>query len=376
MPRNLMNSLAPKADREMPEPTLRLVLQDYKRFRKIKAETLDKYESMLLRCLPDWFDRNLNEIRKDEILDRHEMLSRRNGPRGSGSAEADAVFRVFRAIYRFAEGRYEDEFLEPVVRRNPVNVLNACRAWNKSRRRVTMIPKHKMKAWFKAVQAYRNDSIRDYLTFIYLTGCRRSEAAALQWSWIDLDIGVVNLPGDAVKNSCDFSLPLSGYLWFMLKARKNRPDADPVWVFPGGKKGHHISNHLKITDKIFAKTGINWSVHDLRRGYATIANSCVHSDLILKRLLNHKVDGRDVTAGYVISDVDSLRKPVEAIAAKILEYSGYKFVPYFGLVEIENSAQAESLIHEDALLAALRRLNAETLQEMTNSNVVSISRGR
>lgn len=367
MPRNPNSPLAPIAQRQMPEPTLRLVFEDYKRFRKIKAETLDNYESMLLRCLPDWFDRNLNEIRKDEILDRHEMLSQRNGPRGTGATEADSVFRVFRAIYSFAQGRYEDASLEPVVRRNPVNVLSACRAWNKSRRRVTMIPKHKMKAWFKAVQAYRNDSIRDYLTFIYLTGCRRSEAACLQWKWIDLDIGVVNFPGDAVKNSCDFSLPLSNYLWFLLKARKNRPDADPVWVFPGAKKGHHISNHLKITDKIFAKTGISWSVHDLRRGYATVANSCVHSDIILKRLLNHKVDSKDVTAGYVISDVDSLRAPVEAIAEKILEYSGYKFVPYFGLVELENSLQAESLIREDALLAALRRLDVKALQALTTA---------
>lgn len=371
MPRNPNRPLAPISERQMPEPTLRLVFEDYKRYRKIKAVTLEKYESMLLRCLPDWLDRNLNDIRKDEILERHTALSQRNGPRGMGAAEANRVFAVLRAIYRFAEGRYEDAMLEPVVRRNPVNVLNACRAWNKSSRRSSIIPKHKMKAWFKEVQLYRNDSIRDYLTFIYLTGCRRSEAAELRWQWIDLELGVVNFPAEAVKNFCEFSLPLSGYLWFMLRARKNRPDADPVWVFPGSVKGNHISNHLKITDKIFATTGINWSVHDLRRGYATVANSCVHSDLILKRLLNHKTNSRDVTAGYVISDVDSLREPVEAIAAKILEYSGFKFVPYFGLVEIENHAQAENQIQEDLLLAALKRLDRDTLKSIATAAIAT-----
>lgn len=381
MPRNPSNPLAPVTERAMPEPTLRVVFADYKRMRRIKQATLEQYENQIERCFPDWWDRDLNDIRKDEILDRHLELSNRNGPRGTGATEANRAFAVLRAVYRFAEGRYEDARLEPVIRRNPVAALTACKAWNKSKRRSSIIPRHQMKAWFQAVQQYRNDSVRDYLTFIYLTGCRRTEAVTLRWSWVDLEAGIIAFPAEAVKNATEFILPLSGYLWHMLKARQARADKDPIWVFPGGVKGQHLSNRLKITDKIYARTGISWTVHDLRRGFATVANSCIGSDLVLKRLLNHKTASQDVTAGYVITDPETLRPHVEKVAELILGYSGYKFVPHVGLVPIENAAQVESQIQEDALLAALRKLDKETLQAIAagatatvKDNVVSFAR--
>jgi len=349
--------------------------------RRLKESTLRQYENQINRCFPDWLDRNLNEIRRDEILDRHLELSQRNGPRGSGATEADRAFAVLRSVYRFAEGRYEDARLEQVVRRNPVTALTACKAWNKSKRRSSIIPRNKMKPWFQAVQQYRNDSIRDYLTFIYLTGCRRTEAVSLRWSWVDLDAGVVTFPSDAVKNATEFILPLSGYLWHMLRDRFVRPGKDPIWVFPGSVKGKHLSNRLKITDKIYSWTGISWTVHDLRRGYATVANSCITSDLILKRILNHKVESRDVTAGYVISDPETLRPHVEKVAELILAYSGYRFIPSVGLVPVENAKQVENQIQEESLLAALKKLDKETLQAIASSaqasprsNVISLMR--
>ena len=39
----------------------------------------------------------------------------------------------------------------------------------------------------------------------------------------------------------------------------------------------------------------------------------------LKRLVNHKISN-DVTAGYIVSDVESLRKPMEQIATQLLQY--------------------------------------------------------
>ena len=59
-------------------------------------------------------------------------------------------------------------------------------------------------------------------------------------------------------------------------------------------------------------------LHDLRRTFATIADSLTITQYTIKRLLNHK-SGADVTAGYIISDFDQLREPTERIAARILE---------------------------------------------------------
>lgn len=64
-------------------------------------------------------------------------------------------------------------------------------------------------------------------------------------------------------------------------------------------------------------TGIQFTVHDLRRTFITIAESLDIPAYALKRLLNHKMSG-DVTAGYIILDVERLRRPMQVIAEFIL----------------------------------------------------------
>ena len=68
--------------------------------------------------------------------------------------------------------------------------------------------------------------------------------------------------------------------------------------------------------QISDQTGITFSTHDLRRTFITIAESIDLSDFTLKRLLNHK--SNDVTAGYIIHNVDRLREPMEKISQRII----------------------------------------------------------
>ena len=59
-------------------------------------------------------------------------------------------------------------------------------------------------------------------------------------------------------------------------------------------------------------------MHDLRRTFVTIAESLDVPHYALKRLLNHRLTC-DVTAGYIVSQPERLRAPVEAVAARILQ---------------------------------------------------------
>ena len=59
-------------------------------------------------------------------------------------------------------------------------------------------------------------------------------------------------------------------------------------------------------------------VHDLRRTFITTAESLDIPAYALKRLLNHKMN-HDVTAGYIIMDVDRLRKPMQKITDYLLK---------------------------------------------------------
>ena len=55
-----------------------------------------------------------------------------------------------------------------------------------------------------------------------------------------------------------------------------------------------------------------FTLHDLRRTFITIAESLDIPGYALKRLMNHK-DPNDVTAGYIVSDVERLRGPMQRI---------------------------------------------------------------
>ncbi len=65
-------------------------------------------------------------------------------------------------------------------------------------------------------------------------------------------------------------------------------------------------------------SGIEFTVHDLRRTFITTAESLDISAYALKRLLNHKMNN-DVTSGYLIIDVERLRKPMQQVTDCLLK---------------------------------------------------------
>jgi integrase len=68
----------------------------------------------------------------------------------------------------------------------------------------------------------------------------------------------------------------------------------------------------KDFDPVAESAGVPFTLHDLRRTFITIAESLDIPAYALKRLLNHK-DPNDVTAGYIVSDVNRLREPMKRI---------------------------------------------------------------
>jgi integrase len=70
-------------------------------------------------------------------------------------------------------------------------------------------------------------------------------------------------------------------------------------------------------NKVIKASGVDFSCHDLRRTFITIAESLDISAYALKRLINHRVT--DITGGYIIVDVERLRRPAADIEKFILE---------------------------------------------------------
>lgn len=299
---------------------------------RLKPNTRSMYAGVMDRHLHDWRNKPITKITWDMVRRRHRKLSE------TSPTSANQVMRVLRAVLNHAMGEYREDDGSPVLKENPVRALSHDRAWNKEARRQGCIEPHHLPAWWQAVEAL-DETARDYLQLVLLTGLRRREATGLRWEHIDLEARRLIVP--ATKNGTPHALPLSDYLHDMLKRRQQTaagPGRPDPWVFPSASsKSGHIEEPKKYLTRVAEAGAVKVSVHDLRRTFITVAERMDISHYALKNLLNHKT-GADVTAGYIIVDVERLRDPMQRVTDFILRAAGVKSSA--AVVDIRNKAEA------------------------------------
>jgi integrase len=111
------------------------------------------------------------------------------------------------------------------------------------------------------------------------------------------------------------------YLAKLIAARVKQT-ADSEFLFPSWGKTGRITEAHKAVAKVAEISEVPFALHDLRRTFATIAESLDISTNAVKRLLNHAVNQNDVTSGYIVTDVERLRKPMQQIEDFILAAAG------------------------------------------------------
>jgi integrase len=269
----------------------------------LSGSTHASYHRSVALYLKDWADRPIAEIARPMVFERHQRLCAERG-----AVTANNVMRHLRSVYNFLASTADG--LPP----NPVLVLTQARVWVPEKRRQRTIPRHALPAWYEAVMA-EGPLARDYLLVALLTGMRRREIAGLRWEHIDLAGRTLTVP--RTKNGDPLVLPLSTHLARLFAERNLRTGHSP-WVFPTQSASGHLEECKSFVRRVGTRSGIEFSLHDLRRTFITIAESLDIPAYALKRLLNHRTAG-DVTGGYIIMDVERLRDPVERVAKRILE---------------------------------------------------------
>jgi integrase len=308
-----INPIEEKQITEMNETTLEQVMQDYLKSRKtLKPKTLYDYNRIMTVAFADWKKLPILQITKDKVEKLHTKLGE-----NSGEAYANLAMRILRALFNFAAGKYEDAQGRSLIVDNPVRRLSQTRAWYRVERRQTFIQAHELKSWYEGIQKLANQGLRDYFMLILLTGLRRQEAASLRWDQVDFKAKSLRITD--TKNNEPHTLPLSTYLRTLLQARREQMTNE--FVFPAPSASGHIIESRKQIAKVVASSGVTFTVHDLRRTFITIAESLDIPAYALKRLLNHKMHN-DVTAGYIVTDVERLRSPMQKITDYILKRMG------------------------------------------------------
>lgn len=285
--------------------------------RRLKPSTAAGYEAVLIEVAKDWMDRPLREVTEDRLLRRHS----RHGERSP--ARANQFARVLRAVWNYAR-TFNPKNAAPIYGDNPVSILSARKAWYRVERRRTRIKDHALPAWWAGVERLRESRLpagrdaAELLTVLLFTGLRPIEACELRWAHVDLGEGTIEIPDP--KNREPHVLPLSTELLPIFQRRADEAVSD--YVFPAtrdpARPFQKVTLH-KFVRLLRDETGVEFTPYDLRRGFATVAESLDLSGYAVKRLLNHRTIEADVTAGYIGRDNRRLADAMQRISDRIQE---------------------------------------------------------
>ncbi len=284
------------------EVTLEQAFDLYLKQRKLKPLSINTYHHCIDTFLSDWKSKPIFDISKKDVFDRFIKLTEYS------PTQANLTLKMFGSIWRFAQVHWSTDE-NPILKHNPIDVIPAKRGWNKTKARTRHLDESNIHVFYNAVLNYfterslyddaSKNAVRDLVLFVMYTGCRRNEAQTLKWENVDIEKGLFIFKDP--KNGDDHLLPMGDHLFEIIKQRYELKNNE--YVFPGSNmvsKAKHVSGAQGLLEAVREQTGIEISLHDLRRTFATICNNLDYGPYTIKRLLNHRSGAKnDVTGGYV-----------------------------------------------------------------------------
>lgn len=304
--------------------TLEEAYQLYLSTHVLESSTLDDYKKAIYTYLGTWTNTQLASITPQDILNKHAEIKTASDARANGS------MRVLRAIYNYAYKTMLDESRQPLLPPNPVNILSTARRWSKNKRKKTLVRASELSLFFKKLHLMRNEmkTVNAFIYYAYIrtmlfTGLRGDELRRLttsKQSALNFDgaKGYYDQSAQLLyffdqKNHEEIEIPLSTQ---GVEAVELVYNPGNYWLFRDSETHEMLS--FDKTDSAFKwlkRNDFPTSGHDLRRTYITIAEALDISEYTYKRLVGHKVqNSQDVTAGYVISSNDRLRRAAQSVS--------------------------------------------------------------
>ena len=288
--------------------TVRSIIEEYRDFKKRRESTLRDINQAIVR-LEEFSNLTFGKVTRDLVLKKFQELGQR------GPAQANRVFRYLRAAFNHHIDVHLDEGTN-----NPIRILSSRRAWFdvKPRTRTVHENPDDLGCWIRAVIELRKTDLKygDYFLLTLLTGGRRSETAKLEWA--NVNFAARTLTFVDPKNGRDHTLPMGDFTCALLAKRKEESGPESTWVFAGRYSNGHLTEVQKRVLELREKSGIAFSMHDLRRTFSTILNNDLGvSSITLKFAMNHKMS--DVTSNYVQQKIKALRPVMEAYENHLLQ---------------------------------------------------------
>jgi integrase len=149
-------------------------------------------------------------------------------------------------------------------------------------------------------QACRDDDFGRIVRLLMLTAARRDEIGGLRWSEIDLDRGLLNIPGARTKNHHARQLTLPPAAASILEAVPRRAGRDLIFGGGDGPFSAWSYSTLAMGTRIAEMQGkpiAAWRIHDIRRTVATGMAELGVQPHIIEAVINHRSGHKAGVAG-------------------------------------------------------------------------------
>ena len=322
--------------------TLADAFNEFLGYKDYKANTVKDATQSLARNFGDWMNRPLGSITREEALKRFRDIKRRVKARrdavnerkaevglpasrftkSDGAGEAQRAFRYLTAVFNsFKKDSVGGKLLLPDG--NPCDVLADKKVRKVLKPRDFYLRDDAIEALMDALSAvshkqYAGSATKqdaDFMMLLLFTGIRVNEARTLRWSDVNFKSGMFSM--EDTKNHSTHTLPMTKSIEAVLKRRLSARVDNAKYVFPARGNRNLPASMSRTFERICRDTGFNFTPHDLRRTFATVASEMGIDVYRIGATLNHSKQG--VTAGYIQTTVTMLKETLEAIEIAILK---------------------------------------------------------
>jgi len=146
--------------------------------------------------------------------------------------------------------------------------------------------------------------------FLLLTGLRESTVYRLKWTQVTLRDSITI---EKTKNGEAYLLPLTGLLNDILEQQRQDTPKECEWVFPNKHLDGPTVDPKKSLNRLYKEAGVNknFSDHDIRRTFASLADLAKVPFTDIKHLMIHKKS--DITEQYMQSQQEKAQENYQRI---------------------------------------------------------------
>ncbi len=240
--------------------------------RNMKARSAKEADRLMQReIVGQWRGRRLSQIARGDIHMVLDAIVERGSP-----VQANRVLATFRTMCRWAVER-------GLIDTNPCTGIRAP-AVETGRDRV--LSDEELQAVWRASEAL-SQPYREFVQLLILCGQRRSEVGELKWSEIDLEAKLWVLPKERAKNGCQHEIPLSDSAVEILRAVPRIAGSEYVFTLSGQLPIQGFYLIKKRLDDLLPPDTPGWTLHDLRRTFASGMARLGINLPVIEKLLNH-----------------------------------------------------------------------------------------